>query len=220
MGARPRQEAHVRLELFSGGSLLGVAALLGFVVSIRTGPNWMDAVGFRLFPADVASKWAPDVTNLGSVPVLVIGVTVLGVVALVRRDWVRALSCVIGPVGAVLTVQLVAKPLVARHFEGSLTYPSGTVAAVAALAMGGFLLAPGRAKPVVAVVAGGAVAAICAAVITLRWHYPTDVLGGICVGMGIVLLLDGILLLYSGSDRIRRWRQRRMLEDSSNNASA
>jgi len=38
--------------------------------------------------------------------------------------------------------------------------------------------------------------------------------------MGIVLLLDGILLLYSGSDRIRRWRQRRMLEDSSNNASA
>jgi membrane-associated phospholipid phosphatase len=31
------------------------------------------------------------------------------------------------------------------------------------------------------------------AVIVLRWHHPTDALGGIAVGIGAVLVLDGIL---------------------------
>jgi membrane-associated phospholipid phosphatase len=123
----------------------------------------------------------------------------LCVIAVLSRRWVRALVCVVAPVGAVLVVELVAKPLVGRHVEGSsaFSYPSGTVTAVAALATGAFLVAPRVVRPTVAVVGGVVVAAVCVAVVVLRWHYPTDALGGACVGVGAVLALDGALRLFS-----------------------
>jgi len=107
--------------------------------------------------------------------------------------------------GAVLAVQLVAKPLVGRHFEGSsgLSYPSGTVTAVAALAAGILLVAPRLAKPAVAALGGALVAAVCVAVVVLRWHYPTDALGGVCVGAGAVFALDGALHWFSEPNRFR-----------------
>ncbi|HEX4245680.1 MAG TPA: hypothetical protein VHY77_08940 [Acidimicrobiales bacterium] len=36
------------------------------------------------------------------------------------------------------------------------------------------------------------VVGISAAVVVLRWHYPTDALGGACVGIGAVFFLDGL----------------------------
>ena len=93
-----------------------------------------------------------------------------------------------------LIVQTVAKPLVGRHFEGTsaLSYPSGTVTAVAALAAAALLVVPRFAKPLVAVAGGAVVVAVCAAVVVLRWHYPTDALGGVCVGAGAVFAVDGL----------------------------
>jgi membrane-associated phospholipid phosphatase len=32
-------------------------------------------------------------------------------------------------------------------------------------------------------------------VVVLRWHYPTDALGGIAVGAGAVLLIDSLVHL-------------------------
>ena len=57
----------------------------------------------------------------------------------------------------------VAKPLVGRHLAGTsaLSYPSGTVTAVAALAAAAFLVVPRFAKPVVAVAGGVLVVAVC-----------------------------------------------------------
>jgi membrane-associated phospholipid phosphatase len=119
------------------------------------------------------------------------------------RNWVRAASCLIGPIAAVLIVQTVAKPLVGRQFEGTLSYPSGTVTAVAALAAVAFLLVPRFAKPLVAVAGGVVVAAVCAAVVALRWHYPTDAFGGLCVGVGVVFVVDGLLMLIRNRYPVR-----------------
>lgn len=114
---RSRRKAQAVVELFVGCSLLGMATLAGLAFVHRPWPDRVDIIGFRLFPADWLSKWAADVTNIGSVPVLVASVAILCVIAVASRDWVRALSCVIGPAGAVLAVQLVAKPLFSSERE-------------------------------------------------------------------------------------------------------
>lgn len=183
------------MEMLLGCSLLGAATLAGLIFVHRPWPNRVDAIGFRLLPADLSSRWAVDLAHLGSLTVLFAGAAVLCVVAAMSRNRIRALSCLIAPIAAVLIVQTVAKPLVGRHFEGSsLSYPSGTVTAVAALAAAAFLVLPRFAKPLVAVAGGLVVGAVCAAVVVLRWHYPTDALGGVCVGTGVVLAVDGLVL--------------------------
>jgi len=182
------------VEMLVGCALLSVATLAGLVFVRRPWPNRVDAIGLRHLPADPASGWARDVAHLGSSTALIAGVAVLCVVAALSRNWVRALSCLIAPVAAVLIVQTVAKPLVGRQLEGTLSYPSGTVTAVAALAAAAFVIVPRYARPIVAVVGGVVVAAACAAVVVLRWHYPTDAFGGVCVGAGFVFAVDGTLI--------------------------
>ena len=197
--------AYAVMELLLGCFLLGGATLAGFAFVHRPWPNRLDVIGLRVFPAHLSSRWAADLAHLGSMPVLAVGVGALCVAGVLSRDWARAAACVVAPMGAVLTVQLVAKPLVGRHFEGSsgLSYPSGTVTAVAALATGVLLVAPRLAKPAVAVMGGVVVAAVCVAVVVLRWHYPTDALGGAGVGAGAVFALDGALHRLSSPDRVR-----------------
>jgi len=193
------------MEMLLGCFLIGAATLAGLVFVHRPWPNRVDAIGFRLLPEDLSSQWATDVTRLGSLTVLIAGVVVLCVVAALSRNWMRAVSCLIAPIAVVLIVQTVAKPLVGRHFEGStsLSYPSGTVTAVAALAAATFLVAPLFAKPLVAVVVGVVVVAVCAAVVVLRWHYPSDALGGVCVGTGAVFAVDGFLSSISNQQSVR-----------------
>ena len=140
-------------------------------------------------PSDPSSHLANELVRLGSLPVLLTGVAVIFVVA-IFRDWVRAFACASAPIVAVEVVEHIAKPMVGRQIgAGSFTYPSGTVAAVAALATAVFLVSPRLLRPLSAVGGALAVAAVGAAVLVLRWHYPTDVIGGVWVGSGAVFLI-------------------------------
>lgn len=78
---------------------------------------------------------------------------------------------------------------------------------VAALATGAFLVVPNVLKVPTALLGTGVVATTCAAVIVLRWHFPTDALGGICTGGGTVLLADGLLHLSWVGRFMRRVRR-------------
>jgi membrane-associated phospholipid phosphatase len=180
-------------ELLLGALLLGVSALAGLAFVHRPWPNRLDVWGYRALPADLTSRWAHDLVHLGSLSALVVGVAAVFIVG-VLRDWVRAVACAVAPVVAVLVVQDLAKPLVGRHIgiTGGSSYPSGTVAAVAALAVAFTLVVPKLLKPLVAVAGAAVVVGVSAAVIVLRWHYPTDALGGIGVGVGSVLVVDGL----------------------------
>ena len=184
------------METGLGCILLVATGLLGLALSRYPGRNSIDALGFSVFPADEASKWADAAAHLGSTTALIMGVLVLSVGSMLARDWIRAVTSVLGPVIAVLAVDYLFKPIVARPFENTmeLTYPSGTVAVVAALATGALLVAPRIVKAPVAVLGGATTAAVAAAMLTLRWHYATDVAGGVFVGAGAVLALDGSLL--------------------------
>jgi membrane-associated phospholipid phosphatase len=203
-----------------GAALLGLTALAGLVFVHRPWPNRLDVWGYRALPVDVSSRWAHDFVTIGSLTALVVGVSVVFVVGLMR-DWVRAVACALAPLIAVLIVQDLAKPLVGRHLglTGGSSFPSGTVAAVAALATAATLVVPGVVRPLVAVAGTVATVGTCAAVVVLRWHYPTDALGGIGVGVGSVLVLDALFHLpwavaatlhprHPGTDRTLRTEPR------------
>jgi membrane-associated phospholipid phosphatase len=180
------------ISLTLGTGLLGAAALAGLLLAKRPGQNRVDAAGYFYVPSDPGSHLASELVKIGSLPVLVAGVVVIFLVA-IFRDWVRAFACAAGPIIAVEVVEHIAKPMVGREIgAGSFTYPSGTVAAVAALTAAVFLVTPRLLRPVSAVVGAFVLIGVGWAVLVLRWHYPTDVLGGVCVGAGAVFFIDAL----------------------------
>jgi membrane-associated phospholipid phosphatase len=183
----------VTAELVAGAILLAAAALAGLVFVRRPWPNRLDAWGYRVLPANLTAGWAHAFVGLGSMSGLLGGVLVVFLIGILR-DRVRAVACASAPVLAVLIVQDIAKPLVDRHgvLSGGLSYPSGTVAAVAALATAITLVMPARTRLPLAVLGCLAIVGTSAAVVVLRWHYPTDALGGAAVGVGSVLVIDAL----------------------------
>jgi membrane-associated phospholipid phosphatase len=182
-----------KAELGAGILLLGGAALAGLFFVRRPWPNRLDAWGFRVLPANLNSQLAHAFVGLGSMTALLVGVLVVFLIGILR-DRIRAVACAVAPVLAVLIVQDIAKPLVDRHngLSGASSYPSGTVAAVAALAIAFTLVMPARTRLPVALLGCAAIVGTCAAVVVLRWHYPTDALGGAAVGVGSVLVADAL----------------------------
>jgi membrane-associated phospholipid phosphatase len=220
-GPRAASLGGTTAQLLTGVTALMAAAMAGLAFVHRPWPNRLDVWGYAALPFDSGSRWAHDLVAVGSLSALIGGVALVFVVG-VFRDWVRALACATAPVVAVLVVQDVAKPLVGRHLgiTGAASYPSGTVAAVAALMTAATLVVPALARPVVAVIGAMVTAGVCAAVIVLRWHYPTDALGGVAVGVGAVLTLDalahipwalaGLLHTHRSERRVRSSRRPRL----------
>jgi membrane-associated phospholipid phosphatase len=180
------------IELLFGLALLGAAAIAGLLLAKRPGPNRVDAAGYFYVPSDSHSHLATELVKLGSLPALLGGIAAIFLLC-VFRDWVRAVACAISPVIAVEVVEHIAKPMVGREIgSGSFTYPSGTVTAVAALAAALFLISPGLLRPIATLAGCIAVGGVGIAVLVLRWHYPTDVVGGVWVGAGAVFFIDAI----------------------------
>jgi membrane-associated phospholipid phosphatase len=201
------------MELLLGLGCLAGAALAGLLLAKRPGPNRVDAAGYFYVPSDPSSHLANELVKIGSLPVLVAGVAVIFVVA-IFRDWVRAFACALAPIVAVEVVEHIAKPMVGREIgAGNFTYPSGTVAVVAALAAAVFLVSPRLLRPVAAAVGILVVVGVGWAVLVLRWHYPTDVIGGLWVGVGAVFFIDALahlpwLVLARGPSPNRRFGPR------------
>lgn len=190
------------LELTAGLLLLIAAAVVGALFVRRPWENRLDVLAYDLVPARLTWRGYLDVAELGSTTVLFAGTAICAFVSL-WRDRARTLACVAGPLCAVLVTERVAKPLVARHgVLGGDSYPSGTVTAVAALAMVLVLVTPRLLRPLAALLGVVAVAAVSVAVIGLRWHYATDTVGGTLVGAGSVLALDAMAHLP-----VIAWRQ-------------
>ena len=131
-------------------------------------------------------------TRFGTWPALAVGSVSAATVARFtgRRDRWRALACLLGPPAAAVLDQFVIKPLVGRLFQGELSFASGSVTVIAALGTAWVLAVPRRFRVAAAVVGSLGVAIMIVAVIALRWHYPTDALAGIVLGVGVVLVVD------------------------------
>jgi membrane-associated phospholipid phosphatase len=160
----PAAVSHVwtAIELMFGVALLGAAALAGLLLAKRPGPNRVDAAGYFYVPSDPSSHLANELVKIGSLPVLLVGIGLIFAVT-IFRDWVRAFACAAAPIVAVEVVEHIAKPMVGREIgAGSFTYPSGTVAAVAALATAVLIVSPRLLRPLSAL--AGALASIIRAI--------------------------------------------------------
>jgi membrane-associated phospholipid phosphatase len=181
-------------EWLAGAILVAVSIVAAVAVSIHPGPNGLDRWGFRVVPNAHGSAVLVRITDLGSPVVLIAGALLAAVV--VRHDRLRAVSCVTAPLLAALLVEYSVKPLVGRHFEGVLSYPSGSTADVAALATAWAIAVPRRIRPPVIAAGVLVTGAMAVAVTGLRWHFPSDALAGAVLGVGTVLLIDGVLHLW------------------------
>ncbi len=181
-------------EFLAGAIIVAGSIVAAVAVAIHPGPNTLDRWGSRVVPYAHGSAVLVRITDLGSPVVLIAGALLAALVT--RHDRMRALACVTGPLLAALLVEYSFKPLVGRHFEGVLSYPSGNTADMAALATAWAVAVPRRLR--LAVITAGALvtAAMAVAVTGLRWHYPSDALAGAVLGVGTVLLVDGLLHLW------------------------
>ncbi|HEY5097401.1 MAG TPA: hypothetical protein VII46_05100 [Acidimicrobiales bacterium] len=180
--------------------LVGASIVTAVAMAFHPGPNPVDHAGFSLVPRRSGSALLIQTSKLGRPLILVLG-TLVAVLVAARRDRTRALACLVGPFLANLLVELAFKPLVGRRFEGVLSYPSGNVADVAAVATAWVLAVPRRGRPLAVLVGAVVTGAMTVAVIGLRWHYPTDALAGAAFGVGMVLTVDGVLDL----PEVGRW---------------
>ena len=202
---------YVVSEMVAAVLLLASAAVAGALFARRPWPNRLDVVGYHALPANPDSPLYHHIAEVGSLPVLLIGIAV-AICLSIWRDLPRAIACAIGPVAAVLLTEQIAKPLTHRQVTlyGGYSYPSGTVTAAAALMTVFVLASPKLLRPFVGLAGSAVVVAVCAAVVAMRWHYPTDAIGGILVGVGAVLFLDAVLHLPGGIRRdleLRRTRR-------------
>lgn len=189
--SRPRRG---RGETLAGAILVVWTVLVGLTLHHRRGATGFDRWGFDLLSPTPHAHNLIRLTQLGDLPVLVVG-SVGAALVVVGRDRWRALACLCGPALATVVVEWYLKPLVGRRYAGVLTFPSGSVATVAALAAAWALAVPRQWRwvviPAVTLVTG----AVAWAVVGLRWHYPSDALGGATFGAGLVLLVDGVVHL-------------------------
>jgi undecaprenyl-diphosphatase len=203
--AAPGENAS-RAEAIAGAVMVGLVLMAALWFRARPEPVFLDTWGFSFVHPSLTNSWWRDLTDLKSASVLAAG-SILAAVTVVTRDRWRALACLVAPVLAVVLTEYFLKPGVHRHYDGVISFPSGTTTAVSALAMAWVVAVPGRLRPVVAVVGAFIVGLECMAVVGLQWHYPTDALGGAAFGAGVVLLVDGVLHLSVGAERRRRARE-------------
>jgi len=148
-------------------------------------------------------SWFTTVTDLRYPVVVIVGSVVLAALT-VTRNRARAFACLIAPSLALVTSELVIKPLVGRTLGGVPSYPSGSTVGAAALAAAAVMASPKRWRTVTAVVATLFGLWMAVAVIALRWHFPSDALAGLAFGVGVVLLVDG-LAWEADRTLTRRW---------------
>ncbi len=110
-------------------------------------------------------------------------------VALARRRPLDAVAAVTVVAGANLTTQVLKVVLAHPRYQailgenqiGAVAFPSGHATAVASIAIAFAIVSAPDLRPAVAAAGACLVAAVCASVLTLQWHFPSDVLGGILV---------------------------------------
>lgn len=167
-----------------------------------------------LVHATVARDVTLVVTDLGS-PVAVDVVTAVAIVVLlVLRRWRAAVVVAVARLGELVTETLLkiavhrARPDLLPHLvsAGGASFPSGHTAGSAAvygtvvIVLGARLAAPVRRRLLVA--AGVWVALVAASRVLLGVHFPTDVLGGVAVGVAWIAV--ALLAVPARSGRTRR----------------
>ncbi|HEY4928950.1 MAG TPA: phosphatase PAP2 family protein [Acidimicrobiales bacterium] len=187
-----------RTTTIAGGALVVVVVVVALIFRWHPGPNFLDNWGFSWIHSAFGNSFFQHMTDLRSWAFILAG-SILAALVVYARDRLRALACLIAPTLAILLVELLLKPVIGRRYAQVLSFPSGTTTIVASVVTAWALAVPRRIRPAVVIVGTFVIGLECISVIALRWHFPTDSLGGVIVGVGTVLMVDGLLHLAFGS---------------------
>jgi membrane-associated phospholipid phosphatase len=172
--------------------------------------RWLDAAalqGFVGLDRPATRGPAEVVAALGDpLPYVLLGAALVALALARGRPRVAlAVPVVLG--GSALTTQIL-KPLLADArvchcvADGRVavaSWPSGHAAAAMALALCAVLVAPPRWRPTMAVFGAGVAVAVSYALLTLGWHYPSDVLGGYLVSA--LWMTGAVAALWAAGER-------------------
>jgi membrane-associated phospholipid phosphatase len=186
----------------------GCAVLFGIVLLAAYGPargRWLDAAGLAGF-VDLQSPLVADLTSrlarLGDpLPVGLAG-AMLAVVALARGRPRLAGGVLLLLAATSVSSQVLKLVLAHPRFHESIpaggqvaseAFPSGHATAAMSLALGAVLVAPRRLRPAAALLGAALAVAVGFSVVSLGWHFPSDVLGGYLLAAGWALVLVAAL---------------------------
>src|SRR4051794_38635978 len=195
--------------------LLAVTGVLAKLVPVTQQGDARTLHGFLDLNAPRLSGPLDTIAHLADpAPYAVFGL-LLALVALARRRWrVAAAIPVLFVLTGATTESLKQLPAGPRREEwlgqgqiAAASGPPGHSTAAMTMALCAVLAAPPRLRPTVAVAGGGFALAVAYAILTLGWHFPSDVFGGYLVAATYVLLA---VALIAASEQ--RWPSRRGAE--------
>ena len=166
--------------------LLALVWLFAFHTGIGAHADRAIFNGFAGLQRPRVNRLASLIAHLCNPQPFVYFAALIVVVALVRGRPRMALVTAAILLGANATTELL-KPLLAepRPLPGQpvaiASWPSGHATAAMSLALSAVLVAPARARPVVAALGAAFAVAVSYSFLTLGWHFPSDVLGGFLV---------------------------------------
>ncbi|MGH3770751.1 MAG: phosphatase PAP2 family protein, partial [Pseudonocardiaceae bacterium] len=190
-----------------------VVAVLGLRYADQETPGHLDrgldALIRNRVSQDQPITWA--LISLGNPAQAAVLVAAVAGAAAAARRWSGVLLTVVGTVTAVTITELILKPLVGRLRFGHLTFPSGHITVVAAVAVATAILIGGARWPrsvtarLVASLAPVAVAVgVAISLVAQHIHYTTDTVAGYCVSLATVLAV-ALCLDYLGLRYAQGW---------------
>lgn len=180
-------------------AVMTVSALVGWFLGVAyvgtEGPGRLDAVVDPALAVDSPTwrrvLWTTVVLGEPLVMVALAGAMAVG--SLVARRVSAAVLAVVGP-GLAAALAYVLQPVVGRTLDGIDAYPSGHTVTAAAIATVALVLVIGARRRRFALPRAAMIALITAVPVTvagslvaLRLHYTTDVIGGACISVAVVL---------------------------------
>jgi membrane-associated phospholipid phosphatase len=201
------------LLAMAGGCAVAFCVLLFFAYA-SSGARWLDASalsGFVELQDHRFGSLAADIVNLGDPgPVIVVTALLMTVAAAGGR--LREAAAIVALVGVTSVSSQILKALLAYPRDDALifgahvypaAFPSGHATAAMTLGACGVLAAPRGARPIAAALGALLALAVGYSVVTLGWHYPSDVVGG------FLLATFWTLIAVAGLQAAeQRWPQR------------
>lgn len=151
----------------------------------------------------------------GSAALLAIVIVVVGLLDhRLRTGLVCGLGFAIAVTAAEVLKRLPERPELDSGAEGYLvdktidTFPSGHVTIVTSFVLALLIAAPGRSRTWVAALGSALVACVGMGVVIAGWHRPSDSVGGVLLGAGVIGMTSIVLVSRSGSVRAVRLSRR------------
>lgn len=169
---------------------LSTFVLLAAAVAHGRGPYGFEDPLFTGLGAPSTTRTWAEVAELLDTPAIGVALVASIVLGLAKRAMGRVVLYAALALTAFIVSEHVAKPLVHRNYYGELTFPSGSVTAVSAIALAMWLAVSPvfekRARIVTFII--GAVWSLLTtlAVVGALWHTPIDGLGSVLLAVGIV----------------------------------